>query len=113
MRYRCELLARLALQGEPAREVRVLDLSESGAFLASDEELDFDAQGTLTLALPGGAPFGVRIRVVRLGSSQLEIRHRKVEMITVSRQGAGVSFEELPDGEVDRLRGFLELLDER
>ncbi len=113
VRYRCELHARLTLEGEEPRMLRVLDLSEGGAFLASDDELDFGATGLLTLALPGGDPFDVKVRVVRLGSSQLEVRHKRVELITVSRTGAGVVFEELPEEEIERLRGFLELLDER
>ncbi len=113
VRYRCELDGLLTFGSEAARPVRVLDLSEGGAFLACDEDLDYGARGMLSLELPGGEPMRVQVRVIRLGASQLEVRHRKVELITVSRRGSAVVFENLPEDEVGRLRHYLELLDER
>ncbi|MGQ0505286.1 MAG: PilZ domain-containing protein [Myxococcaceae bacterium] len=112
-RFRCDLNAHLSFAGQTPLNVRVLDLSEQGAFVATNEELHYDLRGELTLSLPGGGPFQVKVRVVRLGASLEEVPHRTVDNITVSRQGAAVAFEGFPADEVGRLKGFLESLDER
>ena len=113
IRYRCDLTATLTVPGTSAVQVKLLDLSEKGAFIATLDDVPYDSRGRLELALPGGEPFWVPVRVVRLGASQLEVRHPRVDNLTVSRLGVGLRFESFPASEIDRLRGFLELLDER
>src|SRR5687767_9097408 len=110
-RYRCDLQARLEF-GAHALDVRILDLSETGAFIATEEDIQVDDRGRLGIPLPGGGdPVWADVTVVRLGKSQLEIRHPRVDNVTVTRLGVGLRFESVPEDEIERLRGFLEILD--
>lgn len=112
IRYRCDIQGRLERAGA-RHPVRILQLSEGGAFIETDVDLQFGERATLTIPLPGGDPWHAEVTVVRLGRSQRELRHPRVENFTVTRPGVGVTFDHVPDDEVERLRGFLELLDER
>ncbi|MCU0701928.1 MAG: PilZ domain-containing protein [Myxococcaceae bacterium] len=115
VRYRCELFARLEAQGAPVK-VRVLELSETGAFVEEApgfDEAQVDDVGHLTLALPGGEPWTGRFRVARLGTSRRELKASGVEHVTVAAQGYGLEFAHDDDDELERLRDFLELLDLR
>ncbi|MHB8878019.1 MAG: PilZ domain-containing protein [Myxococcaceae bacterium] len=113
IRYRCDLAAPLAFEGLGEQRVRILDLSETGAFVETDLELQYGDVGRMGIAFPGGDPWGATVRVSRLGASQREVRHPRVENVTVLRPGVGLTFEDIPDDERERLLGFLELLDER
>ena len=117
VRHRCELVARLDLEGAAAPiKVRVLDLSEAGAFVeetAGLEELQVGDELKLTLALPGGEPWTTEAIVTRTGTSRRDLKHPSVAHVTVSALGYGLEFSELPDEGLEQLRGFLELLDER
>ncbi|MBI3183094.1 MAG: PilZ domain-containing protein [Myxococcales bacterium] len=93
--------------------VRILDLSETGAFVETVVELDYEEAGKLELALPGGEPWAASVSVVRLGTSHREVRHPRVENVTVARPGVGLQFVGMNEEDLERLRGFLELLDER
>jgi hypothetical protein len=115
VRYRCELYGRVDREDE-AVKVRVLELSENGAFV--EEAPGFDSvqvgdQGALTLALPGGEPWTGPFRIVRFGSSRIEVRGTGVEHVTVAAHGVGIEFQHQNDDELERLRDFLELLDLR
>ena len=112
VRYRCDLSASLEVGGA-AHAARIVDLSRTGAFVATAADIQIGDRGRLAIPLPGGEPLGVGVRVVRLGRSQLEIRHPRVENVTVSRAGAGLTFDRLAADEANRLGGYLELLDER
>jgi hypothetical protein len=97
-------------------KVRVLELSESGAFV--EEAPGFDEQqvgdaGALTLALPGGAPWTGRFSIVRLGTTRRELKAAGVEHLTVTARGYGLEFSHDDDDELERLRDFLELLELR
>lgn len=112
LRYRCDLEAHLAW-AQGVHTVRILDLSETGAFVETGLDLQVGDAGVLTLALPGGDPWHADIQVVRLSTAQRELHHPRLHHLTVARPGAGVAFAHVPEDEVERLRGFLELLDER
>ena len=112
LRYRCDLSGRFELDGAHHR-VQILDLSETGAFVETQLDLQVGDRGVLALALPGGDPWYATVTVVRLAFAQREIRHPRLHHLTVRREGVGVVFDEIPEDEVERLRGFLELLDER
>jgi hypothetical protein len=113
IRYRCDISAPLEFEAFEPVKVRILDLSETGAFVETDLDLQHGDRGKLGMAFPGGDPWVAAVRVIRLGSSQRECRHPKVDNVTVLRAGAGLEFQDVPDDERERLRGFLELLDER
>jgi len=115
VRYRCELYARVQTDAVDVK-ARVLELSESGAFI--EETAGFDDQqvadeGVITLALPGGAPWMGPFRVTRLGSTRRELREPRAQHVTVAALGYGVVFLQIDDDELERLRDFLELLELR
>lgn len=115
VRYRCELYARVQTESVDVK-ARVLELSESGAFI--EETAGFDDQqvadeGVMTLALPGGAPWSGPFRVTRLGSTRRELREPRAQHVTVAATGYGVEFLAIDDEELERLRDFLELLELR
>jgi len=113
LRYRCDLAAPLELEDGGAARVRILNLSETGAFVETDLDLQVGDRGRLSVAFPGGDPWIATVQVIGLGESQREVRHPKVENVTVLRAGADLEFVDVPEEERNRLRGFLELLDER
>lgn len=116
VRYRVELFGLLTIGAVEGVKVRVLDLSETGAFVERPE-LDEDPQegdlATLTLAFPGIGKWVSPARVCRLGSSRLELKRPKAAHVTVTREGFGMEFEDLGDDALEQLRDFLELLDQR
>jgi hypothetical protein len=115
VRYRCELFGRVDGEAQ-AVKVRVLELSENGAFVEEApgfEEQQVGDEGHLTLALPGGEPWTGRFRVVRLGTTRRELKAAGVEHLTVVARGYGLEFSHDDDDELERLRDFLELLDVR
>lgn len=115
VRYRCELFANIDA-GEANARARVLEMSETGAFIEEAdgfEDQQVGDEGVMTLALPGGEPWVGKIRVSRLGTSRRELRDPRVEHVTISARGYGVEFIEVDDDELERLRDFLELLELR
>lgn len=97
-------------------KARLLELSETGGFIEETPgllEQQVGDEGSMTLGMPGGAPWVTRFRVCRLGVSRRDVRVPSVEHVTVSSPGYGVEFVELGDEALERLRDFLELLDER
>jgi len=116
VRHRCELVARLDWESRTPLKVRVLDLSEAGAFIeetAGLEELQVGDALHLTIALPGGDHWKANAVVTRLGTSRRDLKHPTVAHVTVSAAGFGVEFSEMAEDALEQLRGFLELLDER
>ncbi len=116
VRYRCEVSGEIEPdEGRPTR-ARVLELSETTAFVEEVEGLEALQVGdgaTLWLGLPGGAPWRAHARVTRWGSARLELRRGAVRHVTVAVRGYALDFDELADDELERLRDFLELLDGR
>jgi hypothetical protein len=116
VRYRCDLASQLHLDhGEPF-SARLLEISESGAFLEEpDAALDLEGgeRGVLGIPLPGGEPWVCEVVILRSGTSRRELRHPSVHHLTVLRRGYGLEFASLAEDELERLRGFLELLDSR
>jgi hypothetical protein len=111
-RFRGSVVGRLTPPQGNSVSVCVLDLSESGAFLETDLDLQVGDSCELALTLKHKQPWSTRCTVARLGTSQLEIRHPRVERVTVSRIGAGVTFDAIGDDALEALRAFLERLDE-
>jgi hypothetical protein len=116
VRHRCELVAKLEIEGLQPLKVRLLDLSEAGAFVEETkalEEVQVGDRLTLTIALPGGDAWRAAAVVTRIGKSRRDLKHPSVAHVTVSATGFGVEFRELPEDGLEQLRDFLELLDER
>lgn len=117
VRYRCELSSQIVLDsGGPAARTRILALSENGAFIEEVPELGDVQSGdgaVLGIPLPGGEPWFSHIRFVRPGRSQLELRTSRAEHLSVAVRGFGVEFDGLDRPGLDRLRDFLQLLDNR
>lgn len=118
MRYRVELFGLMTTPSLPAGvKVRVLDLSETGAFVErpKDEldDLQEDDWVMLTLAFPGVGKWTARSLVTRHGNSRLELKRPKAVHVTVVRDGFALEFDVLPDEALEQLRDFLELLDQR
>ncbi len=119
VRYRVELFGLLQQGDAEGIKVRVLDLSETGAFIERpvtpepDDELQEGDAATLTLAFPGIGKWMSRVRVTRLGSSLLELKRPKAVHVTVMREGFGLEFDGLDDDLLEQLRDFLELVDQR
>ncbi len=117
VRYRCDIQSQVELdEGGPAGRARVLELSETGAFLEEVPALD-DVQagdgGVIGIPLPGGDPWVAHIRFNRAGYGQLEVKTSRAEHVSVGVRGFGVEFDQLGDDELEQLRDFLELLDSR
>lgn len=120
VRYRVELFGLLGLPGElpEGLKVRVLDLSETGAFvelpdLPGDcEVVEGDVVG-LTLAFPGIGKWTVEGKISRFGSSRVELKRPKAAHVTVVRPGFAIEFDPLGDDALEQLRDFLELVEER
>ena len=117
VRYRCEIMSQVELDsGGDASRARVLELSERGAFLeevAGIADVQTGEGGVIGIPLPGGDPWIAHIRFLRSGSGRLDVRTPKAEHLSVSVRGFGVEFDALHDDELERLRDFLELLDNR
>ncbi|MBS1150899.1 MAG: hypothetical protein H6Q89_2597 [Myxococcaceae bacterium] len=116
VRYRVELFGLLTAGAAEAIKVRVLDLSETGAFLERPELADDLQEGdpvTLALSLPGIGMWTTGARVSRMGTSRLELKRPGAAHVTVTREGNGIEFVELGDEGLEQLRDFLELLDQR
>ena len=116
VRHRCELVALFELDGAAPLKVRVLDLSEAGAFIEETkglEELQVGTQLKLTIALPGGDAWSSAGVVTRTGTSRRDLKHPSVAHVTVSASGFGVEFVGMADDALEQLRDYLELLDER
>lgn len=117
VRYRCELSSQIELDqgGAPAR-ARVLELSETGAFIEEVKEID-DVQagegGVIGIPMPGGEPWVAHIRFTRAGHGRIDVRTPRAEHVSVAVRGYGVEFDQLEDEELERLRDFLDLLDNR
>lgn len=116
VRYRVELFGLLVLGTADGVKVRVLDLSETGAFVERPplpEDPQEGDQLTLTLAFPGIGKWIAQGVVCRLGTSRLELKRPKAAHVTVVRDGFGLEFRGLSDEGLEQLRDFLELLDQR
>lgn len=117
VRYRCEIAAQVELDtgADPVR-ARVLELSETGAFLEEVPGLD-DVQGgegaVIGIPLPGGEPWVSHIKFLRAGAGRVDVRTPRAEHVSVLVRGYGVEFDQVQDDELERLRDFLELLDNR
>ncbi len=118
LRLRLNLPAELEREGtvSPSKPipVTVIDLSENGLFAEVElaHDLQFGDRGRLLIPLPGQTPWTGAVTVRRLGRSLRSIPHARVENVTVSRQGVGLQFDPLPEGELQRLRTLLEALQE-
>ena len=115
LRYRCELYGHFETP-QGGSDVRVLELSESSAFIEhSDDTMEVNVgdQASLLIALPGGDPWETSVTVMRFGRSRRDVKHSKVDHVTVSALGFGLAFGELPEDDLERLRDYLELLDAR
>ena len=117
VRYRVELFGLLGLAGVgDGVKVRVLDLSETGAFVERPELPEEPQEGdevTLSLAFPGIGKWVASAKVCRMGTSRLELKRPRAAHVTVTREGFGIEFVELGDERLEQLRDFLELLDQR
>ena len=116
-RYRCEISSQIVLDsGGPTTRTRVLELSENGAFIEEVPDIDDVQNGdgaVLGIPLPGGEPWIAHIRFMRSGTGRLELRTARAEHVSVTVRGFGVEFDGLDRMGLERLRGFLELLDNR
>jgi hypothetical protein len=94
----------------------VLELSETGAFVEEVPGID-DVQtgdgGVIGIPLPGGEPWVAHIRFNRIGYGRLDVRTTRAEHVSVSVRGYGVEFDQLGEEELERLRDFLDLIDNR
>lgn len=115
VRHRCDLLGRLDRQGDDPVQVRVIDLSENGAFIEEAkglEDLQVGDEAELVIALPGGF-WTAGVLVTRIGTTRVDVTHPSVQHITIAATGYGLEFTEMPDDQLERLRSHLEHLDER
>ncbi len=117
VRYRCEIPTQLELdEGGVIVSARVLELSETGAFVEETDALG-DVQvgegAMIQLPLPGGASWAAHVRFCRSGRGRIDVRSNRAEHVSVAVRGFGVEFDHVDDDELERLRDFLELLDTR
>ena len=117
VRYRCEIASQVELDGGGApTRARVLEISETGAFIEEVQAID-DVQtgdgGVIGIPLPGGEPWVAHIRFTRTGTGRIDVRTPRAEHVSVAVRGYGVEFDLLEDDELERLRDFLDLLDSR
>ncbi|MFZ5440620.1 MAG: PilZ domain-containing protein [Myxococcota bacterium] len=117
VRYRCEIQSQVELDdGTAPLRARVLELSESGAFIEEVpalREVQAGDGAVLGIPLPGGEPWVAHVLVSRIGTGRIEVKTPRAEHVSVSVRGFGVEFDRLDDDELERLRDFLELLDSR
>ncbi len=117
VRYRCDIQSQVELDtGGDAARTRVLELSETGAFLEEVPGLD-DVQagdgGVIGIPLPGGDPWVAHVRFHHAGFGRLDVKTPRAEHVSVAVRGYGVEFDQLADDELERLRDFLDLIDSR
>jgi hypothetical protein len=115
VRHRCDLLGRLDRPGDDPVQVRVIDLSENGAFIQEApglEDIQVGDEAELVVALPGGF-WTAGVLVTRIGTTRVDVDHKTVQHITISATGFGLEFTEMPEDQLERLRACLEQLDER
>lgn len=116
VRYRCEIASQLELDtGEAPVRARVLELSETGAFIEEVPGLDVQSGdgAIIGIPLPGGDPWVSHVRFLRYGTGRVDVRTPRAEHVSVSVRGYGVEFDQMADDELERLRDFLDLLDTR
>lgn len=117
VRYRCEITSQVELDsGGDAAHARVLELSETGAFIEgvkTIEQVQDGEGGVIGIPLPGGDPWVAHIKFTRAGLGRVDVRTPRAEHVSVGVRGYGVEFDQLGDEELERLRDFLELLDTR
>ena len=116
VRYRVELFGLLVVGADEGVKVRVLDLSETGAFVERPELPEDPQEGdplTLSLAFPGIGKWTAAAVACRPGTSRLEVKRPGVAHVTVIREGFEIEFVDLEDEALDQLRDYLELLDQR
>lgn len=116
VRYRVDLFGLVCVGNNPGDKVRVLDLSETGAFVERNlatVELQQGDTVQLILAFPGIGTWKTIAQVGRLGTSRLELKRPKATHVTVSREGFALEFVTLDDELLEQLRDFLELVDQR
>lgn len=117
VRFRCEIQSQLELdEGGNPSIARVLELSEAGAFIEEVPGLADVQPGdgaVIGIPLPGGEPWVTHVRFTRHGYGRIDVKTRAAEHVSVSVRGFGASFDELSGEDVERLRGFLELLETR
>ncbi len=112
IRYRCNLHATLTMSNRNPNFGRVLDLSESGAFLETTADLQVGDEVALQIKLPSDEPWDCLAQVVRLGRGHRELQRPGVDYMTISRLGAAFQFVAPGEEDVERLRSFLDHLDE-
>lgn len=116
VRYRVELFGLLTVNAGEEVKVRVLDLSETGAFVERPELPDDPQEGDqldFALAFPGVGKWNTLAQVCRLGHSRLELKRPRAAHVTVVREGFGIEFLRMDDDTLEQLRDFLEQLDQR
>src|SRR5690242_21831307 len=77
VRHRCDLLGRLDRQGDDPVQVRVVDLSENGAFIEEApglEDMQVGDEAELVVALPGGF-WNAGVLVTRIGTTRVDVTH--------------------------------------
>lgn len=116
VRYRCQIPTQLELDDGAKATTRVLELSESGAFVEEVQAIQHvqpgDA-GVLGIALPGGDPWVAHVRFSRWGSGHLDVTSPRAEHVSISVKGFGVEFDQLAEDDLERLRDYLELLEDQ
>jgi hypothetical protein len=116
VRYRVELFGLMTFGMPEGVKVRVLDLSETGAFIERPQLPEDPQEGdgvTLSLAFPSIGKWTAAGKVTRLGNSRLELKRPKAAHVSVAREGFGIEFVDLEEDTLEQLREFLEMLDQR
>ncbi len=111
IRYRCNLHATLTVPNRNPNFARVLDLSETGAFLETAADLQVGDEVAMQIKLPSDEPWQCVASVVRLGRGQREVQKSGADNLTITRLGAAFQFLTPAEEELERLRVFLERLD--
>jgi hypothetical protein len=110
IRFRCDLPAVLQWDGVQ-HPVRVLDLSETGAFVETNLDLQVGDEAELSLDSEE-ADFKAKVTVTRLASAQRELRDPRAHTLTVTRPGAAITFSGLSTRRRDSLNRLLARIDE-
>lgn len=117
VRYRCEIQSKVELDEDGViGRARVLELSETGAFLEEGttlREVQVGDGAMIGIPLPGGEPWVTHVRFAHTGTGRVELKTPRAEHVSVSVRGFGVEFDQLDETELERLRDFLELIDTR